>query len=154
MSDPYVIGAVVTGSVNGAAALLGLGEWLLGRPNLAFWILARAGIFAGWIYATFAGIYSITNHGPKDNLAWVYILTPIAVGYFAEQLRVVAAQTVIEKHGYASATDLRESLDAGEVDREVFVTGIANEVVLRELAVIAAGAAVMAFLAWRAWHTG
>ncbi|MDQ8043123.1 MAG: hypothetical protein REI11_00845, partial [Patulibacter sp.] len=139
MSDPYVVGAVITGAINGAAAVVGAIEWALGRPNLLFWILARAGQLAGAVYAAFAGIYSLTGTAPKDALAWVYILTPIAVGYFAEQLRVVAAQTVLEKHGYGSAAELRESVDAGQVDRESFVTGIANEVVLREVAVIVPG---------------
>jgi hypothetical protein len=155
MSDPYVIGAVVTGAVNAAAALVGLAQWFLGRPSLLFWILARAGQALGAIYAVGAGAYAVAaSDPPPDSLAWVYILTPIAVGYFAEQLRLVAAQTVLERHGFESASALRESVEAGDVDAKTFVNGIAHEVVLRELAVIAAGAAVIAFLAWRAVLTG
>lgn len=163
MSDPYVIGAVVVGVVNALAAVLGLAQWSLGRPSQTFWLLARAGQVICAIYAVFAGIYALVGEPPVEGLAWVYILTPIAVSYFAEQLRLVAAQTVLERHGFDSAADLRASVQAevggpldgkASTERERLVTGIAHEVVLRELAVMGAAAGVIAFLAWRAWLTG
>lgn len=156
MSDPYVIGAVAVGALNILAAVAGLVQWSLGRPSAVFWFLARGGQGLAAIYAVFAGIYALVGTPPTDGLVWVYILTPIAVSYFAEQLRLVAAQTVLERHGFQSASDLRASIQApgaGE-DQERLVTGIAHEVVLRELAVVAVSAGVIAFLAWRAVITG
>ncbi|MDO9354228.1 MAG: hypothetical protein Q7T55_11060, partial [Solirubrobacteraceae bacterium] len=112
MSDPYVIGAVVVGVVNAAAAVAGFAQWSLGRPGPLFWFLARAGQGIAAIFAVFSGIYALAKEPPADSLAWVYILTPIAVSYFAEQLRLVAATTVLERHGYESASELRASVEA------------------------------------------
>ena len=103
MSDPYIAGAVVVGIVNVAAALVGLLQWALNRPGRAFWRVARAGQIVAALYAVFAGIYAVAAEPPAEGLAWVYILTPVAVSYFAEQLRIIAAQTVLERHGYLIA---------------------------------------------------
>lgn len=154
MDDPYVIGAWIVGTVNALAAALGLVLWLLGRPGPAFWVLARLGQGVAAAYAVFAGAYALLDAPPPDGLAWVYILTPVAVSYFAEQLRLIAAQTVLERHGFESAEALRASITSGEVDGDQFATGIAHEAVLRELGVVAIGAGVIAFLAWRAVLTG
>lgn len=157
MSDPYVVGAVVVGAINVLAAVVGLAQWAAGRPGPPFWFLARGGQAIAAAYAVFAGIYALVDEPPAVGLAWVYILTPIAVSYFAEQLRLVAAQTVLERHGFESASELRASVvdvDDPDGSQQRLVTGIAHEVVLRELAVVALAAGVIAFLAWRAVITG
>lgn len=150
MSDPYIVGAWIVGVINGLAAIAGAAQWALNRPGPPFWGLARAGQIAAAIYAVFAGIYAAASEPPPDGLAWVYILTPVAVTYFAEQLRIIAAQTVLERHGYETASALREAVAGGDEDAARLATGIANEVLLREVAIIAAGSAVISFLAWRA----
>ncbi|MBJ7472213.1 MAG: hypothetical protein JHD16_12985 [Solirubrobacteraceae bacterium] len=154
MDDPYVIGAWIVAAVNAVAAVLGLALWLLGRPGPLFWVPARTGQVVAAAYAVFCGAYAVVAEPPPDGLVWVYILTPIAVSYFAEQLRLVAAQTVLERHGFESAEALRASVTSGDVDGDRFATGIAHEVVLREVAVVATAAFVIAFLAWRATITG
>lgn len=154
MADPYVTGAWIVATVNLAAAVLGLALWLLGRPGPLFWWPARLGQGIAAAYAVFCGVYALVEEPPAEGLTWVYILTPIAVSYFAEQLRLVAAQTVLERHGFESATALRASISSGDVDGNAFATGIAHEVVLREMAVVAIASGVIAFLAWRAVITG
>lgn len=154
MSDPYIAGAVVVGIVNVAAALVGLLQWALNRPGRAFWRVARAGQIVAALYAVFAGIYAVAVEPPAEGLAWVYILTPVAVSYFAEQLRIIAAQTVLERHGYQSPAELRAAVEAGDEDAARMATGIANEVLLREVGIVAVAAAVIGFLAWRAVITG
>lgn len=154
MSDPYVAGAVVVGVVNVLAAVVGGLQYALNRPGPPFWAFARGGQVLAAVYAVFAGIYSLAGSPPQDGLAWVYILTPIAVSYFAEQLRIVAAQTVLERHGYATAGDLRAAVEGGDAEASRDATGIANEVLLREVGIVGIAAGVIAFLAWRAVITG
>ncbi|MFT4034625.1 MAG: hypothetical protein QM679_03505 [Patulibacter sp.] len=154
MSDPYIACAWIVGAVNVVAGAVGLAMWALNRPARPFWWLARTGQGVAAAYAVFAGVYAAAATPPAEGLAWVYILTPVAVTYFAEQLRLIAAQTVLERHGYASAAALREAVVGGDADAERRATGIANEVLLRELAIIATAAGVIAFLAWRAVLTG
>ncbi|MBO9533390.1 MAG: hypothetical protein J7513_10495 [Solirubrobacteraceae bacterium] len=154
MSDPYIAFAWVVGIVNAVAAVAGLAQWALNRPGPPFWLLVRGGQVIAAAYAVFAGIYAAVADPPADGLAWVYILTPVAVTYFAEQLRIIAAQTVLERHGYADAGELRSAVSSGDDDADRLATGIANEVLLREVAILALGAAVISFLAWRAVLTG
>ena len=155
MDDPYVIGAWLVGGVNALAALVGLLQYVSGHGGgPGFWWLARGGQAAAALYAVFCGIYALVERAPEAGLTWVYILTPICVSYFAEQLRLVAAQVVLERHGFDSSAALRAAVAAGEEGPQGqearLVTGIAHEVVLREIAVMAIAAVVIAFLAWRA----
>jgi hypothetical protein len=150
MSDPYIVGAWVVGAVNALAALVGAAQWLLNRPGRVFWFVGRLGQVVAAAYAVFAGVYALVGSPPPDGLAWVYILTPVAVSFFAEQLRLIAAQTVLERHGYASPAELRGAVEAGDEEASRMATGIANEAVLREVGILAIAAFVIAFLAWRA----
>lgn len=153
MDDPYVIGAWIVLGVNAAVSVLGLAQYVLNRPGQPFWWLARGGAAVAAAYAVFCGVYALVAEPPPDGLAWVYILTPVVVSFFGEQLRLIAAQTVLEKHGYSSAAELRAAVLAGDGAEDGaarVATGIAHETLLRELAILALSAAVIAFLAWRA----
>ena len=154
MSGPYIAGAVVVGAVNVLAAVVGSAQWALNRAGQPFWFLVRAGQVVAAAFAVFAGIYALAASPPEDGLAWVYILTPVAVSYFAEQLRLIAAQTVLERHGFETSSELRASVESGDDDAQRLATGIANEVLLREVAILSLAAGVIAFLAWRAVITG
>lgn len=150
MSDPYIVGAWIVGVVNAVAALVGGLQWVLNRPGRLFWFLGRLGQGLAALYAVFAGGYAAFGSPPPDGLAWVYILTPVAVSFFAEQLRLIAAQTVLERHGYASLAELRGAVESGDAEAARLAPGIANEAVLREIGILAISAFVIAFLAWRA----
>ncbi len=76
------------------------------------------------------------------------------MSYFAEQLRIIAAQTVLERHGYETADDLRTAVESGDDDAQRLATGIAHEALLREVGIVAIAAGVIGFLAWRAVITG
>ncbi|MDO9355930.1 MAG: hypothetical protein Q7T55_19690, partial [Solirubrobacteraceae bacterium] len=58
-----------------------------------------------------------------------------------------------EDAGTGDPTDPRVDEDELSPGQRL-VTGIAHEVVLREIVVVATSAGVIAFLAWRAWLTG
>lgn len=154
MGDPYVAGAVIVGVVNALAGLAGGLLYATGRTHRSFWWLVRAGQGVAALYAVFCGLYAAIERPPQEGLTWVYILTPIAVSWFAEQLRLVAAQVVIERHGFDEIADLRAEVAGGDAtidpERARLVTGIAHAVVLREIAVMATAAVVISFLAWRA----
>jgi hypothetical protein len=145
------IGAVIVAVVNALAAIIGLAEHQLGRPSRAFWITARTGQALAAIYLVLAGILGLAGWRPDSNLFWIYALVPPAVGYFAEQLRIVAANQVLDRHGYESAAELRAVEDHDE--RAALAEQIAFEIRLRELGLVAICAGVVAFLAWRAWLT-
>ena len=64
-------------------------------PSREFWLgLARAQALA-LAYAVLVGVLVLENDHPASNLYYLYALLPIAIGFVAEQLRLVAADQVL-----------------------------------------------------------
>src|SRR5438477_409279 len=82
----------------------------------------------------------------RDGLFYLYALLPLAVAFIAEQLRLTAAQTVLDQRGLAGAKAVGE-LSEREQRRLV------AQIVRREIGVMAASALVVVFLALRAAST-
>lgn len=128
-------------AVNGVAAVVGAWLWWRVDPRPRAWLLVRAGqVFAGG-QALGAGVLAALGFRP-DGLYWLYALLPVAVGFFAEQIRLVSAQTVLD------ARDLPDARAVGELD-EAGQRSVVLAIARRELGVMVAAAGVIAFLAAR-----
>ena len=152
MHEIAVIGAILVMLVNALAALTGLAQYLLGTPTRAFWVAARGGQVVAAVYLIVVAGLAIFGWRPNDNLFWIYALVPPAVGYFAEQLRVVAARTVLERNGYETVAELRAEVES-DAQRASLAETIAFQIRLREMGIVSIACGVVAFLAWRAWIT-
>jgi hypothetical protein len=140
-----LIGLVVA-LANGLAA--GVGGWLyfrVGDPRL-FWPLLRTAQLLVVGQALFAGVAAALGDRPDSNLYWLYAVLPVAVSLIAEQLRIGAAQAVLDAH------DLPDAQAVGDLDA-AGQRGIVHEILHRELGVMTAAAAVIVFLALRAAGT-
>ena len=80
---------------------------------------------------------------PQDGLYWLYALLPVAIGFVAEQLRIVSAEQVLENREIPDAEAVGELPEAEQ--RSVVLA-----IVRREIGVMALGAVVVAVLALRA----
>jgi hypothetical protein len=138
--------ALVTAVVNLVAGALGAWRWWTVEPSRAFWGLCRAGQAAAIGQAAVAGVLAVLGFGPDDNLYWLYALLPVAVSFVAEQLRITAAQAVLDARGLEDAQAVGEL----EEDRQ---RSVVLAIVRREMGTMAAAAIVIAFLAARAWGT-
>jgi len=137
------IGALVTLAVNGvAAAYAGLCWWQV-RSTRFVWPLLRAGQIVAALQAALAGILFAAGFEPADGLYWLYALLPIAIGFVAEQLRIVSAEQVLENRGLPDAQAVGELPESQQ--RSVVLA-----VVRREIGIVALAALVVAFLALRA----
>ena len=135
--------ALLTLAVNGvAAAFAGLRWWQV-RAEGPIWPLLRAGQAVAVGQAVVAGVLAITGYSPQDSLYWLYALLPIAIGFVAEQLRIVSAEQVLENRG------LSDAQAAGALP-EAEQRSIVLAVVRREIGVTALAALVVALLALRA----
>jgi hypothetical protein len=134
--------ALAVAALNAAAAVLGFAH-LGGR---AFWPVLRAGQVAAVALAAFAGLAALSDDGPGDGLFWLYALLPVAVGVVAEQLRLAAAQTVLDARG------LEDGAAVGRLD-EAGQRSVVRAILRREMGVMALAALVVVFLALRAWGT-
>ena len=146
MAHVAEVAALVTAATNLVAGALGAWRWWTVEPSRAFWVLCRAGQALAVLQALVAGVLAALGFDPADGLYWLYALLPVAVSFVAEQLRVTAADTVLDDAGLESAQAVGELEEARQ--RSVVLA-----IVRREMGVMTAGAFVVAFLALRAWGT-
>jgi hypothetical protein len=129
-------------SVNLAAGLYGAWAWWRWRDAPGFWPLLRAGQVLVAIEAAIGLALSIAGE-ELPPLHLVYGLTPLAVSFLAEQLRLIAAQTELDKRNLEG----RAAIEAlPEARRRELVRAILR----REIGVMAASALVVALLGVRA----
>jgi hypothetical protein len=137
------IAALATLAVNGVAGAFAALRWWQVRPADAVWPLLRAGQAVAVAQAVVAGVLAAAGFAPADSLYWLYALLPVAIGFVAEQLRIVSAEQVLEN---------REIPDAQAVGAlpEAEQRSVILAIVRREMGVMAAAALVVAVLALRA----
>jgi hypothetical protein len=137
------IAAFATLAVNAAAAGFAGLRWWQVRPGETAWPLLRAGQALAVVQAVAAGGLAIGGFAPRDSLYWLYALLPVAVGFVAEQLRIVSAEQVLENRELPDAQAVGALPEAEQ--RSVVVA-----IMRRELGVTALAALVVAFLSLRA----
>jgi hypothetical protein len=142
MSDLHtVLGAVAIG-LNALAALIGAGAWLARRNPRLFWVTLRAGQVLVAVEAV-GGAALLLSGDDLPRLHLVYGLTPIAVAFLAEQLRFTATPTLLEQRGLSGGADVAKLPKA---EQHALVAAILR----REIAVMAASAAIVTILLMRA----
>jgi len=129
-------------AVNAVAGLYGAWAWWRERPAPGFWPLLRTGQALVMIEAVDGAILLLTG---KDlpQLHLIYGLLPLGVSFFAEQLRITAAETVLANHGLEGRADVERLAPAEQQD-------LVRVIVRREIGVMAASAVVVAVLGVRA----
>lgn len=143
MENFLTIIALLATVLNGIASIVGALQWWQVAPTALAWRLIRVGQGAAVLLALGAGAAYFSGHEPDSSLFWIYALVPVGVGFFAEQFRILSAQTVLDARGLENA----QAVGAlPERDQRSIVRQIAR----RELGVMALAAGVIAFLALRA----
>ena len=135
--------ALLVAIVNAAAAAVGGVLWWRVDPRPGAWPLIRIGQAAALVLALVAGAAWISGARPDAGLFWLYAVLPVAIGLFAEQFRILAAQTVLDARGLEDATAVGALPEAEQ-------RSVVLQIVRRELGVMALAAGVIAFLALRA----
>jgi len=144
--DLAVWGALVVAVANGLAGLFGALRWYLGGVSREFWLAVRSGQALVLAYAVLVGVLILADHPPSDSLFYVYALVPVAVGFVAEQLRIVAADQVLTAR---DIDDTKQVAALPAAEQQAIVLAI----VRREMGVMALAALVVCVLALRAAGT-
>jgi hypothetical protein len=139
-------GAVAVAALNAVPAALGAWRWYRGGSGRGFWIALRVAQVGALVYAAAAGILAAAGRSADEQLFYLYALLPLAVAFVAEQLRVAAAQTILDQRG------LEDAQAVGALPRDE-QQAIVAAIVRREMGVMALSAMVVIFLAWRAAET-
>ena len=135
--------ALLVAIVNAAAAAVGGVLWWRVDPRPWAWVLIRIGQAGALVLALVAGAAWISGARPDAGLFWLYAVLPVAIGLFAEQFRILAAQTVLDARGLEDARAVGALPEAEQ-------RSVVLQIVRRELGVMALAAGVIAFLALRA----
>ena len=125
---------------------MGAVAWWQVRQSRVFWVLVRVAQAVAIGQAIVAGVLAVLSFVPHDGLYWLYALLPVAVGFFAEQLRIVSTEQVLERLELEDADAVRHLPE--ERQRSVVVS-----ILRREMGVMTLAAVVVCFLAVRAIET-
>jgi hypothetical protein len=129
-------------ALNALAAVIGTVAWLIRRNPKPFWWCLRAGQVLIMVEAVI-GAALLLDGRDLPRLHLVYGLTPIAVAFLAEQLKLLATQTLLDNRGFAGGTDIAK---LPEAEQRAFISAVLR----RELGVMATSAGIVAVLAARA----
>ena len=143
MTGVHVVVGVGVVALFSLAGLLGARRWWQVRTSVWFWRILRAAQVVLAVEVALGGLLRLTGHDSPDDLHLLYGLLPVGVSLVAEQLRLAAAQTVLEARGLADAEAVGR-LPEGE-QRSVVVA-----ILRRELGVMTLAALFIAGLAVRA----
>jgi hypothetical protein len=146
LTEAVVAGALALAVLNALPGLLGGWRWYRCEASRAFWLLLRVGQGSAVIYALAIGALAIASSYSSERLFYLYALLPLAVAFVAEQLRVISAQTILDRRALADARAVGELPEAEQ-------RAVVAEIVRRELGVMAISAFVVVFLALRAAGT-
>jgi len=144
--DLAIWGAVAVAVANGLVGLFGAFRWYSFSPSREFWLALRGAQALALAYALLVGALVLENDHPASSLYYLYALLPIAIGFVAEQLRLVAADQVLSGRDLDDAQQVA-LLPAGE--QQAIVTAILR----REMGIMALAALVVCVLALRAAGT-
>lgn len=144
--EAVVTCAVVVAAAHGAVGLYGAYRWYRVEESRVFWLALRSVQVGAVFFALLVAGLSATGHQPRRDLFYLYAFLPLVIGLLAEQLRVAAAEAVLDARGLADAQAV--GLLSGADQRSVVMA-----IVRRELGVMAAGCLVICFLLARAAGT-
>ncbi len=128
--------------VNAAAFAWGGWHWWRGTDAPGFWPMLRLGQALVVVEAIDGGVLLLMGR-QLPSLHLIYGLIPLVVAFFAEQLRLAAADTVLGQRDLEGRADV-EKLSEDEQQTLVLL------ILQREMGVMAASAGVIALLGVRA----
>jgi hypothetical protein len=129
-------------ATNLAAGVWGAWCWWRVRDAPGFWPLLRVGQGLVLLQAVDGAILLAIGRDLPD-LHLIYGLVPLGVSFVAEQLRLVAADTVLAQRDLSGRADVEALPEAEQRD-------LVRAIVRREMGVMAASALVVAVLGVRA----
>ena len=143
MALAATVTALIAAGLNTAAAAYAGWRWWRVAPDRLAWFLIRAGQAAVLALALLAAAAWLAGRRPDDGLFWVYAFVPLGTSFFAEQFRLLSAQTVLDARG------LEDAKAVGRLPKDE-QGSIVLQIARRELGVMALAAGVNAFMTVRA----
>jgi hypothetical protein len=138
----HIVLGVALIAVNAAAGLWGAWGWWRVHDAPGFWPLLRIGQGLVMLQAVDGAILLLMGR-ELPELHLIYGLVPLGVSFVAEQLRLVAADTVLAQRDLSGRADVEALPEHEQRD-------LVRAILRREMGVMAASALVVAVLGVRA----
>jgi hypothetical protein len=145
LKDIHLIFGVITIALTVVAGAWGAWCWWRVRSSPWFWRLLRASQAAVVVQAALGGVL-LLMHRKAPELHALYGVLPLLVSFFAEQLRISAAQMVLDQRGFESSQEVGRL--AADEQQEVVVA-----IMQREMGFMVIAAVVNVVLLGRAAMT-
>ena len=142
MNTAHFVTGIAILTLFALAGVVGGLAWWRSKSPRAFWVLLRAGQAALVVEALLGGALLLLGRRTPD-LHLVYGLLPLGVSFAAEQLRVSAAEPLLDSRGHESAHAVGR---APETEQRAVVAAIMR----REIGVMTVAALVIVARALRA----
>jgi hypothetical protein len=142
MTIVHIVIGVAALALNLVAFGWGAWAWYRRQPSVWFWRLLRGGQSMVVLEALLGGVLLLMGR-KVSNLHLIYGVLPLVVSFMAEQLRISAAQMILDKRGFENAKEVG-ALSA-DAQRDVVMS-----VVRREIGVMTLSALVTVALVARA----
>jgi hypothetical protein len=133
MTHVHLVVGVLAIALNAAAGLYGAWCWWRVRTSVWFWRILRAGQGVVILQVLLGGVLVILGHKPS-GLHVLYGVLPLLISLIAEQLRIGAAQMVLDSRGFESAAAVGSLPE--EEQRVVMLSIIQREIGVMALAAI------------------
>ena len=143
MTPLHLVLGIAVVALFAAAGLVGAWRWWRVQDSVWFWRILRTGQVVLAVEVALGGLLRLTGHDSPGDLHLLYGLLPLGVSFVAEQLRLSAAQTVLDARGLEDAEAVGRLPE--DEQRSVVVA-----VLRRELGVMTLAALFIAGLAVRA----
>jgi len=145
MKQVHLVVGVVTIVLTGLAGAYGAWCWWRASQSAWFWRILRASQLAVVIQAALGAVLLLAGHKPP-GLHVLYGVLPLLVSFFAEQLRISAAQMVLDQRGFESPQAVGKLPDAEQ-------RAVVLAVMQREVGIMVIAALVNVLLLGRAAMT-
>jgi hypothetical protein len=142
----HLVIGILSVALIGGAGVWGAWCWYRVRQSSLFWRLLRAGQAMIVLDMALGGVLILIGKKASE-LHLIYGLLPVAISFVAEQLRIAAAQMVLDSRGFGSSAEVGR---LPEQEQRLVVVRI----VQRELGVMVLAALVILVLLVRAAGTG
>jgi hypothetical protein len=137
MAELHLIVGVAVMVLNLIAGVWGAVLWLRRRPSIQYWYAVRAAQASVIVQVVLGAILLVAGREAKDAIHYMYGASPLLINFFAEGMRIGAAQREV------AGRDFR-SLDPGEQRLT------ALRIVRRETGIMAAACLLIVAFAVRA----
>jgi hypothetical protein len=114
MATAVLLVSLLVAAVSLATGVWGSWLWWRFAAEDHFWLAIRGTQIGALLLAVLAGVVWVSGADDVPWLFWLYCLLPVAISLIAEQLRIIAAEQVLERRGLDGAADVAELDEAGQ----------------------------------------